>query len=332
MNLYFFSSFVFIISIIFLLFFTINPMKLGKILNLVDYPNTQEHKKHMTPTPSVGGVFIYILCLNYFFICTTFNLEMKGDVLIYFFILFNFIFWLGIADDLFKIRAVHRIIIIITFIYIVNLNFNSFNINFFYSEIFNSRIKVILFEPLFTAVCFFILYNIFNMLDGINGLVIAYSLGCICIIFTFLNYPVFFIMLFLMLIILIILNLKNKLFLGNNGSSLLSFIIAFSIIQGSKENEIFFSDINILLLFFLPFIDFLRLFFFRLFSKKNPMNGDNNHFHHLVINKVKAPIWVFLLLIYFTFYYFFINYVSSLIYISILVLIYFYLINKFKKI
>lgn len=331
MNLYLFGSFIFIASLIFLYFFIRYPMKLGKILNLVDYPNTQIHKKHIVPIPAIGGVFIYIICINYFFICTIFKIEMQNENLIYFFILFNFIFWLGIADDLFKIKAINRIIIIIGFIYLLNLNFNLFNINIFYSEIFMSRINVILIEPLFTAFCFFILYNIFNMLDGINGLMISYSLGCLFIIFSFISYPIFFILLVTILIILLILNFRNKIFLGNNGSSLLSFIIAFFIIQASKENEVFFSEINIIILFFLPFIDFLRLFFFRLFNKKNPMKADNNHFHHIVINKLNIYLWTSSLVVYFCAYYFLISYVNSLIYLIILMLIYFYLINKFQK-
>lgn len=331
MNLYFFGSFIFIASLIFLYFFTIYPMKLGKILNLVDYPNTQHHKRHQVPIPSIGGVVIYVMCINYFFICTIFKVEMKNESLLYFLILFNFIFWLGIADDLFKIKAINRIIIIIGFLYILNLNFNSFNINYFYSEIFMSKINVVLIDPLFTAFCFFILYNIFNMLDGINGLMITYSLGCVFIIFSFINYPIFFIMLIIILIVLLILNIKNKIFLGNNGSSLLSFIIAFFIIQASKENEIFFSEINIIILFFLPFIDFLRLFFFRLFKKQNPMKGDNNHFHHIVLSKISVYVWISILIIYFCSFYFLINYVNSLIYLIILISVYFYLINIFNK-
>ena len=43
---------------------------------------------------------------------------------------------------------------------------------------------------------------------------------------------------------------------------------------------------EIFLLLYLPGYDLLRLFIFRIFQKKNPFKGDNNHVHHLLYNKI----------------------------------------------
>jgi hypothetical protein len=42
----------------------------------------------------------------------------------------------------------------------------------------------------------------------------------------------------------------------------------------------------------------IRLFFVRLLNKKNPLKGDNNHIHHLLI-KIFSPIKSFMIILVF---------------------------------
>ena len=35
----------------------------------------------------------------------------------------------------------------------------------------------------------------------------------------------------------------------------------------------------------IPGVDMLRLFFFRLFNKKNPFKADKNHLHHILLTR-----------------------------------------------
>ena len=81
-------------------------------------------------------------------------------------------------------------------------------------------------------------------------------------------------------------NWKNKCFLGDGGVYLLSFLISQLIILNYKSNYEIFHVEEILLLLYLPGYDLLRLFIYRIFRKKNPFKGDNNHIHHLLLKKL----------------------------------------------
>ena len=86
---------------------------------------------------------------------------------------------------------------------------------------------------------------------------------------------------------------------------------------------------ELFLLFFIPGLDMFRLFIERILNKKDPFLADNNHLHHLLINKFKlkeslciyilisfSPIFLFkifnlnslILILFFTFSYFLIFY------------------------
>ena len=56
---------------------------------------------------------------------------------------------------------------------------------------------------------------------------------------------------------------------------------------------------EILLLLLIPGIDLIRLFFQRIKNKKNPLIGDLNHFHHLLLKKYSLfrSLVIYLLLV-----------------------------------
>ena len=88
--------------------------------------------------------------------------------------------------------------------------------------------------------------------------------------------PVFFIF---------ILNISNKVFLGDSGIYLLTLILSLCLIyEHNIQNNIIYSD-EIFFLLLLPGIDLLRLTISRLSNFKNPFFGDRNHIHHLLIKK-----------------------------------------------
>ena len=98
-------------------------------------------------------------------------------------------------------------------------------------------------------------------------------------------------------------NLKQKHFLGDSGSLMLSSFIAFFIIYLYNNNiEIPThqnSAENILILFLIPVLDMVRLFFERLINKQKPSTADKNHLHHYLIEKmsdIKALIVYFIFL------------------------------------
>ena len=120
------------------------------------------------------------------------------------------------------------------------------------------------------------------MYDGINGQVGFLSLT-IFIFFLLNNFmPMLSVLLIISLLFFLFLNLKGKIFMGDSGCYILSFILTYFFLRFYnfgliKLDEFFF--------FFLPIVDTLRLFVIRIFTSGQPWKADANHMHHLISNK-----------------------------------------------
>ena len=94
------------------------------------------------------------------------------------------------------------------------------------------------------------------------------------------------------MVLILIFNLKNKIFLGNSGSSLLSitlaslFIINYNIDNSIKSDEI-------VLLMFIPAIDAIRVTIDRVIDGNSPLQPDKKHFHHLMLKKFNKNLVFF---------------------------------------
>ena len=108
------------------------------------------------------------------------------------------------------------------------------------------------------------------------------------------------------LVLILYLNYKSKIFLGDNGSVLLAFIIGYLFIKNyNSTNFLLFSNNNIfadqiVLILLLPGLDMIRLFALRILNNKNPFLPDRQHIHYLLFDKiglVKTTIIIQILLI-----------------------------------
>jgi len=236
------------------------------------------------PVPIVGGFIIFFNLLlfsnNYF--------------ALYFFTL---IFFLGIFSDLLIItkplkKFILQFLIIICFVYFLDLKILSTKI--FFIDFF---IKNKLFAIFFTSFCLLILINGTNFIDGINTLVCGYY---ILIILTVLyvgsqnklliyNFDNFY-YLFLSLLIIYFFNSFSKVYLGDSGSFLLSFLMGYYLIIFSNANQeliYFISPIFILLLLWYPAFENLFSILRKIVTKKNATKPDNLHLHQLLFSFLK---------------------------------------------
>ena len=137
------------------------------------------------------------------------------------------------------------------------------------------------------------------MFDGIN-----LQAGSYCLIFliTLLFYSELnFLILstILSLIFFLYLNSKSRLFLGDNGTYLLSFIISYLTITTAKQSDyILFSADKIFLLMILPGLDLIRLFIIRLLNKKHPFSPDRRHIHHILLRKTSFKLTILYIIIF----------------------------------
>ena len=135
-----------------------------------------------------------------------------------------------------------------------------------------------------TILCFLLFVNAFNMFDGING---QSGLYAIFIFFVFIikdAFVLYSLAIVISLIFFLYLNFKRKCFLGNNGSLLLSFIIAYLFLNLSSSKTIFYAD-QIFLIMAIPGFDLFRLALQRFLNNKHPFRPDKNHIHHILLNK-----------------------------------------------
>ena len=195
-------------------------------------------------------------------------------------------FIIGALDDKLNINPFLRLILIIILVLILIHFYSEYNVNFL---IFDEKIFKIEtpFDIIFTCLCFLLLVNAINFSDGIN------CLASLIFLFNFVYLGIKFDQNTLLLLVIIIaltffiyMNWKNKCFLGDGGVYLLSFLISQLIIFNYKSNYETFHVEEILLLLYLPGYDLLRLFIYRIFRKKNPFKGDDNHIHHLLLKKL----------------------------------------------
>lgn len=267
----------------------LNLDKLSKIININDKPD-KKLKKHKFTTPLLGGTiflinFLILILVNLVNVEKVIFSSFSKRELISIFLFILFFYFIGLYDDKYKLKPEKKFILIIL-ICIVSLSINkSMLINNISTTFYDYTIFLNNFEFVFTIFCIIILINALNFYDGING----QSLIFFIIIYSFLAYKSFltgfYIYIVFTLLFLLFLNLKNKIFLGDNGIYLIGAILILSIIYEHNifKSFVFVDEIFIMLIF--PGFDLVRLTILRIIRGKNAFYGDRNHVHHLLIRK-----------------------------------------------
>jgi UDP-GlcNAc:undecaprenyl-phosphate GlcNAc-1-phosphate transferase len=283
-------TFLFIINL-FIIFFFYNP--LVRILNCYDHPNNLR-KIHKKKIAKVGGFLIIFNILIFYAISFNNTVILKEDI---FFILGCVLFFLlGYFDDKIDINAYLKFFFQITFLLLLIIFNNDLSINNINISFLNKKILLGEFSIFFTILCYLLFINAFNMLDGINISAAVYAILLLFFLYLHQN-NIIFIVLIISLLFFLIKNYQNKLFLGNNGSYLLGFILSFFFIDLNITKVI--SAEEIFLAMIIPGLDMLRLYIQRIYNKKNPFKADLNHLHHILLKKFsyyKAVIYLLLIL------------------------------------
>tara|TARA_B100000787_G_scaffold169665_1_gene161629 strand:- start:1373 stop:2413 length:1041 start_codon:yes stop_codon:yes gene_type:complete len=296
------TDIIIILAILFLNFFLFRFNNIvAKKLNLYDVPNNKR-KLHKYSTPLNGGVFYFLnltlififdIFFNNFNIVSVFGLSNEVDGILTLLIIFSLLL-LGIIDDKISLPPINKSLlsIIIIFIYLLIVSEDTVPSA---NKIISLRFETLsftldLFELslIFTTLCFVILQIILNMYDGINLQSAAYY-SVIIIHLVLVNQTYNFFMFALLTLIYLIYfainNYKTKIFLGDNGVYIFSFIISLLIIKTYQGNTHSFFVEQILVILFFPVMDMLRLFFTRLFKNKSPLKADRRHLHHILLKE-----------------------------------------------
>ncbi len=277
--------------------------KISKFLNLLDYPDNQR-KSHRKPTPAIGGLII-LPYLFFSLLALYLETELKIKLLFIWSFLFFSFFITGLIDDRINLNAKNKTFILLFVLFTILPLDSSLLVN---SLVFKDVKYVILLNQgslFFTIFCIYFYFNSLNFSDGLNGISIGSCIYVLSIIiFLKGSINLFDMSLLIGLVTILIPNLFGRIFLGNSGVSLLSSLVFIYTINFYNEGIIFFDEI--ILLFFLPTIDTVRITIERILKGNSPFLSDKNHLHHLmakIIDKkfVFIPYIIFSILPYLIF-------------------------------
>jgi UDP-GlcNAc:undecaprenyl-phosphate GlcNAc-1-phosphate transferase len=321
-----------IILNIFIVFFF---NRISILINLFDIPDN-ERKLHSKKIPSIGGViflsniffFLIYYLLNTHFLNLSYFVTFKEIFIFYIFL--SLFFLVGMLDDKFDLSSNKKLILSFVLIYSLIFFDKQVLIKELYFSFLNKKINIQYVPYLFSAICFLLFINAFNMFDGINLQSTIYAF----FLFLFFLVKGIFIEISLVLLISLLffgyLNYKNICFMGNNGTFLISFILSYFYVKSASVYNVFSAD-EIFLIMLIPGLDLIRLALTRVWSRKHPFKGDRNHLHHLLIerfNLSKTLILIISLIIFPNFISLYFGYTLELIVIS--AAIYFFIIYKIK--
>ena len=302
-----------------------------KLVNIYDIPN-EDRKKHLHPTPLIGGLFILVSLIFYYFFQTFFNeLLIPTKLPNTLFIGSLFFFILGIYDDKYNINPNIKLTLSILFLLILISNDSNILLSYIIGPPLSSIYPLFNFSIPITILCFLLFINALNMFDGIN-LQCGLYVSIIFLIFIIKGvFPFFSLAILISLIFFLIQNHNGKIFLGDNGTLCLGFIISYIFIYDYNLN-FSFSIEEIFLLMYLPGLDLCRVALLRILGKRHPFSPDRNHIHHYFISKYD-DFFGCLLLIFIAFIPYILNLLLSIPYIIIFssITLYSFLIINLKQ-
>lgn len=311
--------------------------KISKFYNVYDYPD-YHRKIHKTPIPLLGGFyivfnFVILFLADYLIAKETQSIFFSSKEFFILIISIIFFFIIGYFDDKKSMNPNLKLLLIIIVIFFAIYMDKGVKLEIIAFSFYPEAISLSYFSWIFTVLCFALFINALNMLDGINCQVATYIIFILVIFIAkgvLVNLSLLFI---LFLSVFLVLNYQNKIYLGDSGTLVLGFVISYFFIKIYNTQHTFYAD-EIFLIMAIPGYELLRLFFYRVFLGKHPFSADQNHMHHLLLNKLSyAKTFLTMQTLLLSPYVFFL--VFSNFYISFLFSLSFYLfliIKFFKKI
>lgn len=259
------------------------------LLGLMDHPD--QRKQHVGDVPLVGGLAIFMgitvgaAAYGHFhwFVKVLIDTAMLLTVL-------------GALDDRFDLTVRDRLLIqalaIFTVIATTGVYIHTLG------RIFGYDVNLGWFGAPLTVVAIIGLMNAFNLMDGIDGLAGSLELVSIAAIVMFANPPALQEMVLLLALLAtaslpyLITNLGlmgRKIFLGDAGSMLIGYLLAWSLVRISQSSQTHLSPVDVLWCVALPVFDTLAVMLRRIRQGKSPFKPDRGHIHHILMDAGLGP-------------------------------------------
>ena len=272
MHYYFYLTFIFISLLIIFI-----SRKYSFFLD----KKTEVHKKVLNPNKNffLGGII--------FFLYTSYFLIINNKFIFLLFLLF--IFLLGLLSDLKLIddpkkRFIFQIFIILLLVSILDIKILSTRLDIVDSYLQNQYLNYF-----FVVFCLMVFINGSNFIDGLNTLLVSYTILILIIFLIFFNnsMPFFnnFYELIFVLSFILILNSFGIIILGDSGAYLISIFLGIYLIDFANQNYII-SPYFVILLLWYPCFELLFSITRRVTSNLEAYNPDITHLHQLIYLKI----------------------------------------------
>lgn len=289
-------------------FVSIVTIRIGMSLmghfGILDHPGG--HKQHDISTPFTGGFGVFAVLIAAIYLTQHYfpglslhplrSLALGGAIL----------FATGLADDIwclsFRTRFFVQGLVAMSMILMGGVEIQSLG-----ELAFGNGIELGVWAVPFTVLATVGVINALNMVDGIDGIsgsLSFISLGFVALVAGFAGNN-----LYLLLAIAVMggvagflyfnlrhpFNSRARVFLGDNGSMLLGFVLAWLFIALSQGEQPAMTPVTALWLFGVPLMDTVGVMLRRLSMGKSPFRADRNHLHHLFIRagfRVSDTVWI----------------------------------------
>ena len=273
----------------------LRPVALG--IGLVDTPGGR--KFHIGDVPIMGGVAMFVGIFTGISI-----LPIPGNILLNMFIASSILVTIGVLDDRFGLstsaRLASQVVVVILMFFGAGLSLTDIGDPFGTGIISMGRFSLI-----FTTLVFVAMINAYNFVDGADGLAgslaligllaisvvsglsnvwgaVAFSVSASIIGFLLFNFPT-------------ILNRPFRAFMGDAGSTLLGFTMAWVTLSVCQGSERVISPVYCLWFAAIPIFDFMTCFVRRVMRGRSPFTPGRGHFHHILergSNRVRRALGI----------------------------------------
>lgn len=281
-----------IVSMIIVFYVIPKIILISKKGNLYDEPN--HRKLNKSPVPTLGGIGIY---LGIIITTVIFTHGIDFDGLKYIFLVVTILLCIGVFDDIFSISAYIKLVYQFA-IALLLIVFADIRITSLHGLLGINELNIIVSYFLSTIIIMGLI-NAINLIDGIDGLASGICLVAVVVLGLLESYvgnKEFAILAFsaagslLAFMFFNVFAKKNKIFMGDTGSTILGALLAILVINICEAEPLYNQDFIIvspasfmLSLLVIPVFDTIRVLFARVFRGQPMFSADNSHMHHWLL-------------------------------------------------
>lgn len=255
--------------------------QIGELTDLIDHPDkVGGRKRHKTATPIVGGIALFFaswIGLGAMWLVSGMPAPLLGIA-----VASTAMFLMGFVDDRSGLSAILRLLGGAVVLLLVMILVPDLTIHFLLFSGQSEFINLVgVWGTIFSLICLLGFQNAVNMADGKNGFILGQAMAWTLILG--IRVPSFLPLLAPMaaaLVVLMWFNMKDKLFLGDNGSYALSTFYGLLAILIWNDSFTNLRADDLALVFALPVFDTLRLIFQRMLKRRSPFTPGRDHLHH----------------------------------------------------